>query len=305
MIDEVRVIRDWSYDTSIYSSGRFFFSGDAACFTDPLFSQGIQLAAQSAVSASAAIDRLMVHPEELESIHQWYAMSYKESYEQYHQFVASFYTYASFTEPESEFWRNRRLKESDDSRLERREWFHKLFSSMNDDEKKWTVADFRDRSSTLIAIGRHKRKELSDEFSEAELNPARIQWISKLTSTLNSITQLRWSGKEVVLRPYYKVHPLNFTLMPKFILGDETGRVMTKYPIEPDHLDLFKEILTGQVSYKSLVRNLAAVGVTETSSQIIIRLFEAGLLAGHDKRGNRVHVQDRLRFDGVGAELEV
>lgn len=305
MIDKVRVIRDWAYDTSTYSSGRFFFSGDAACFTDPLFSQGIQLAAQSAVSASAAIDRMMKFPEESERIHQWYASSYKESYEQYHQFVASFYTYASFTEPDSEFWRKRRLQESEDSRLERREWFQKLFTSVHDQDKQWTVEDFRDRSSTLIAIGRHKRKELSSEFSESELTLARVQWISKLTATLNSITNLRWSGKEAVLRPYYKVHPLDFTLTPKFLIGDETGRVMTKYPVEPKDLDIFREILTGQVSYKTLVRNLSAAGATETSSQIIVRMFEAGLLTGYDKNGKRVHVQDRLRFDGVGAELEV
>lgn len=41
------------------------------------------------------------------------------------------------------------------------------------------------------------------------------------------------------------------------------------------------------------------------SLQIVIRLMEAGLLSGYDKNGERVVIQDRLRFDGVGVEYEV
>jgi hypothetical protein len=33
--------------------------------------------------------------------------------------------------------------------------------------------------------------------------------------------------------------------------------------------------------------------------------MEAGLLDGFDKQGQKVLVQDRLRFDGVGVEYEV
>jgi hypothetical protein len=38
---------------------------------------------------------------------------------------------------------------------------------------------------------------------------------------------------------------------------------------------------------------------------MVIRLFEAGLLSGYNKQGERVHIQDRLRFDGVGVDYEV
>jgi hypothetical protein len=37
----------------------------------------------------------------------------------------------------------------------------------------------------------------------------------------------------------------------------------------------------------------------------VIRLMEAGLLTGYGKNDNRVFVQDRLRFDGVGTGYEV
>ncbi len=49
----------------------------------------------------------------------WYNRSYRDTYEQYHEFLASFYTFASFTEPDSEFWRKRRISESDAARTTR------------------------------------------------------------------------------------------------------------------------------------------------------------------------------------------
>jgi flavin-dependent dehydrogenase len=304
MVDEVRIVRDWSYDTTTFSAGRFFLCGDAACFTDPLFSQGVHLAAQSAVSAASAIDRLVNHPEEAETIHRWYGQTYGETYEQYHEFLASFYTFASFTEPASEFWQRRRIEESDDSRLERRAWFNKLVStaSLNDD---FRVSDFRDRAATMISIGKHQRLELSSEFSDAELNPARICWLSNLSEKLNTIVKIRWTGSEVKLYPYYKVHPTKFKLEPKFILGSEDGRVLSKYGIEPEYADVFRSLSQKDVDYKSLVLKLSTLGAKTASSQIIMRLFEAGLLVGLDKHGEPVPLPKRLRFDGIGVEYEV
>jgi flavin-dependent dehydrogenase len=303
-VEPVRVVRDWSYDTRTYSAGRFFLSGDSACFTDPLFSQGVHLATQSAVCAGAAIDRLQEHPEELEEVHRWYARTYGETFEQYHEFLAAFYTFASLTEPASEFWNRRRIEESEDNRLERRDWFHRLVEAVQSNGN-WTVGDFKDRASTMIAIGRHQRQELSDEFSDDELKPARVLWIARLTAQLNSIASLRWNGEEVVLHPSYKVNPRTFRLEPKLLLGNESGRVMTKYAVEPPVADLFRELRNGEVGYRSLSKSLVALGASEISSQLVIRLFEAGLLSGYNKQGERVHIQDRLRFDGVGVDYEV
>jgi flavin-dependent dehydrogenase len=303
-VDEVRVVRDWSYDTKMFSSGRFFLCGDSACFTDPLFSQGVHLATQSAVCAAAAIDRLTEHPEERDKIHKWYGKCYGETYEQYHEFLASFYTFASFTEPDSVFWRRRRIAETADERFERRKWFDRLVDKV-DQRDDWDIADFRDRASTMIAIGRHKRDTLSDEFSDNELNPARVAWITRLTKQLNSIKRLQWNGEEIVLQPYYKVNPQSFRLEPKYILANEAGRTMTKYTVDPSYEKIFNDLRTENFDYKTLVRRLTENGATETSSQMVIRLFEAGLLSGFDSAGRPVHVQDRLRFDGVGVEYEV
>lgn len=303
-VDEVRVVRDWSYDTKLFSQGRFFLSGDAACFTDPLFSQGVHLATQSAVCAASGIDRLSRHPEERDGVHDWYGKSYGETYEQYHEFLASFYTFASFTEPDSLFWRRRRIVESDDERFDRRRWFGRLTEKAQGGEG-WEMGDFRDRASTMIAIGRHQRKDLSDDFSERELVPAQLAWVSRLTKQLGSIKRLVWNGNDVRLRSYYKVNPQTFVLEPRLILSDDIGRTMTKYPAENGLEKVFRDLKAEEFDYKTLVRRLNANGAPETASKMVVRLFEAGLLSGFDALGKPVHIQDRLRFDGVGVEYEV
>jgi flavin-dependent dehydrogenase len=304
IVDKVRIVRDWSYDTKLFSDGRFFLCGDAACFTDPLFSQGVHLATQSAVCAAAAIDRLGRHPEERGEIHNWYDKCYGETYEQYHEFLASFYTFASFTEPDSQFWSRRRIAESDDDRFDRRRWFERLSEKAQNGEG-WEISDFRDRASTMIALGRHQRPSLSDAFSDSELIPARLGWISRLTKQLTSIKKLKWNGEKVLLRDYYKVDPHNFTLEPRQILANEDGRAMTKYPVGSRVKAIFDDLQAKAFDYRTLTRRLGEAGLGDVASQIVIRLFEAGLLKGYDDGDKPVHVQDRLRFDGVGVEYEV
>jgi flavin-dependent dehydrogenase len=303
MVDKVRVIHDWSYDSEVYSDGRYFLSGDSACFTDPLFSQGVHMATQSAVSAAAAIDRITKQEEEAEEVHAWYNRAYRETYDQYHEFLASFYTMASMTEPESEYWNKRAITGADDERLTSMRWFDRLAASSKDGT--WSVEDFRDRATILMSIGRHQRMELSDEFKDKELGPARVQWIGQLTKKLNRITRLQWNGEEVILKPYYKVDPETFGLAAKQVLANEQGRDMIKWTLEEKHRDIFRRLLKEDVGYKELIRSLGDTGQQELSSQIVIRLMEAGLLTGYDKHGEKVFIQDRLRFDGVGTEYEV
>ncbi|WP_369225996.1 chloramphenicol-biosynthetic FADH2-dependent halogenase CmlS [Streptomyces sp. R39] len=303
-VDEVRIVHDWSYDTEVFSADRYFLCGDAACFTDPLFSQGVHLASQSAVSAAAAIDRISREEAERDTVHAWYNRTYREAYEQYHEFLASFYTFASFTEPDSEFWRKRRISESDDDRLSRKAWFEKLVSK-GEDESAPSVTDFRDRASTMISIGRHQRPRLSDEFSEEELNAARVRWISDLTKRLNSITRLEWTGGKVLLKPHYRVEPLSFRLEQRDILANQEGLDMAQYPMDDEARQVFQDLAEEGFGYRTLVKRLGGVGRQELSTQIVLRLMEAGLLTGYDKNGDKVVVQGRLHFGGVGVEYEV
>jgi hypothetical protein len=301
--DEVRIIHDWSYNSELYSSDRWFLSGDSAAFTDPLFSQGIQMATQSAVSAAAAIDRISDHPNEAGLVHEWYSRAYRETYEKYHEFLAAFYTMASFSEPDSEFWSRRRIDRQTDSRVESRRWFRKLVDLREDGG--WSAEEFRERATTMMSIGRHQREELSSEFSDAELVPARIRWVGQLNKALRSISRLEWVGESVLLKPYFKIDPISLRLMPKQVIGNELGQDMLKWSLDERHRDIFEQMHTRGMGYKELEKELSSSDDAELSSQIIIRLFEAGLLRGFDKHGDRVLIQDRLRFDGVGTEYEV
>jgi flavin-dependent dehydrogenase len=301
MVDGVRIVQDWSYDADHFSAGRYFLCGDAACFTDPLFSQGVHLASQSAVSAATAIDRMTSNPRESEAVHEWYNRSYRDAYEGYHQFLASFYTFASFTEPESEFWLKRRITEADDDRLARKQWFDRL----SGDDGSLAVPEFQDRAATMIRIGKHQRQELSDEFSEEELNGARVRWISELTRRLNRITRFAWTGSKVLLKPHYKVEPLSLRLEQVHVLADDGGLDLTQYAMGEAERRLFQDMADEGFGYRTLVKRLSTVGKQELAAQLVTRLMEEGMLTGYDANGERVVIQGRLHFGGVGVEYEV
>jgi NAD(P)-dependent dehydrogenase (short-subunit alcohol dehydrogenase family) len=89
------------------------------------------------------------------------------------------------------------------------------------------------------------------------------------------------------------------------VLANEVGRDMIKYTFEEEHRQIFKDLLEQNFGYRMLVKKLGDTGKQDISSQVVIRLIEAGLLTGYDKKGERVIIQDRLRFDGVGVEYEV
>jgi hypothetical protein len=112
-------------------------------------------------------------------------------------------------------------------------------------------------------------------------------------------------GEEVLLKPYYKIDPVEFRLMPKQVLTNEAGRDMLKWTLDERHQQIVQRMQREGLGFKELESELSGADRSEVSSQIIIRLFEAGLLRGFDKNGERVVLQDRLRFDGVGTEYEV
>lgn len=132
-----------------------------------------------------------------------------------------------------------------------------------------------------------------------------MRWISDLTARLNSITRLRWSGSKAILKPYYRVEPTSFRLEPREILANEDELDMNQYPMDEATRQIFQDLAEEEFGYRTLVKRLGAVGRQELSTQIVLRLMEAGLLTGYDSDGNEVTVQGRLHFGGVGVEYEV
>lgn len=302
---ETRIIREWSYDATRFSFGRVFMCGDAACFTDPLFSQGVHLATQSGVCAAAAIDALSKKPERADVVHHWFDASYRASYSQYHEFLASFYSYASRLMPSSAFWSKRRVEGFADKRFENTLWMKSLTGQAEAGEEGAAIDQFVGRSGTMIGIGQHLNKTLNEDFTEAELAQKRLLWIANLTKSLNRIQKFSWVGDEVKLESTFKVEPLTFALREETVVCNEHGVAMSKYPLNEQYREILASLKTEEVGYKELMRRLQSLDQADVASQIVIRLIEAGLLRGYDKKGERVVIQKRLRFDGVGAEYEV
>jgi len=62
-------------------------------------------------------------------------------------------------------------------------------------------------------------------------------------------------------------------------LANEDGVDLLKYPLEEEHRRIFENLAKEDTSYRELIRQLSAAGRPELSSQIGIRLMEAGPLA--------------------------
>ncbi|MYD54870.1 MAG: tryptophan 7-halogenase [Chloroflexi bacterium] len=112
LIDDPRVIRDWSYTSQRLVGDRFILVGDAACFIDPLFSSGVHLAMSSAVLASAYVTSALRDPEMQKPAAEVYTQLYMQQYHQFREMAALFY--ASNRTSDSYFWEARRLTQTSD-----------------------------------------------------------------------------------------------------------------------------------------------------------------------------------------------
>ena len=297
--DEVRVLREWSYEAKALSVGRAFLCGDSGCFIDPLFSQGVHLATYSATCAAAAIDHLSNHPEDDSIVHAWYDKAYRDGYLRYHKFVAGFY--ACNDEPDSKFWSSRKIEGARDARFDGKEWFTAL-SGQQIEAGASGADELEEGAATLADLWQHSTRVISDDYNEAELSARRITRAAQFIKDFKRMDRMNWKSAEVRLSPSFKVHQTGFHLERQYFLGDEHGRLMTAYPVTPAHRDLFASLITEPMPFKMLSERLKAIGGSGTPLQIVSRLVEEGFLEGRDAAGQLVKVRSPLRFGGVGAE---
>jgi len=301
--DEVRVLREWSYESKELSRGRAFLCGDSGCFIDPLFSSGVHLATYSATLAAAAIDHLWQHPQDETQVRAWYDRSYRDAYLRYHKFVAGFY--ACNEEPNSQFWGNRHIAGAKDQRFDGKEWFTAL-SGQNVESGASGADEVEEGAAALADLWQHSTKEISDRYDDSELSIRRLTWAAQLTKQFQSMQTVKWMAKEVQLVPWYKVHPTTFKLEKQFFLGDENERMLTAYSITPEHHAVFQSLLQQPASYSDLTARLKKIeGGQGTPYQILGRLHEQGMIRGFDKDGKMVHIRQALRFGGVGSEDDI
>lgn len=301
-IDEVRVLREWSYDSKQLSMGRAFMCGDSGCFIDPLFSQGVHLATYSGMMAAAAIDYLYDHPEDTAEVHEWYDRSYRAAYQRYHKFLAGFY---SCNGHESPFWRGRRIAGASDQRFAGKDWFQTM-TGQNIDAGAEGTRELEEGAAMLATLWQHRSGEVNDNFDEAELQSRRLKWGNDLLRQYQSMASVRWRTNEVRLVRTFKVHPTTFKLERQTFIGTEDGRAMTSHVLTEDHRKLFDSLRTQPLSYNQLTDRLKQIGGGQaTAFEVTRRLFEAGFLEGRDSSGEVVRLQNVLRFGGVGADDDI
>jgi len=298
-VEMVRVVREWAYDATTLATNRAFLCGDSACFIDPLFSQGVHLATYSATLAAAAIDHLHEHPEDSDDVHSWYDRTYREAYNRYHKFLSAFYT--NVDEKDSVFWSNRKITSARDTRFEGKEWFTSL-TGQNVEAEDEVVNELDRNASTLAHLWSHSKKELSDQFDDNELAARRMQWGNQLVKEIRSFRTIHWRSKQVRAIPSFKVNPTSFKLERQLFLGDENGRMTTRFVITEAQRDMFASLITNPLSYRDLVKKLKEVQIKGIPLQVILGLLEENFLEGRDQDGNPVKIQTALRFGGVGAD---
>jgi flavin-dependent dehydrogenase len=300
--EEVRILREWSYEGKELSHHPAFFCGDSACFIDPLFSSGVHLATYSGMLAAAAIDHLYENPQDKDEVHAWYDKAYREAYQRYHKFVAAFY--ACNDEPDSTFWSARKIAGAEDARFEGKRWFETLTGETVHSDSAG-VEEVEQGASTLATLWQHGTKEISDDYDGSELANRRLVFANELLKQFQSMKSIKWTGKEVRLEPSYRVHPTSFKLERQYFIGDESGRTMRAYALSEEHRKLFEELKANPMSFQHLTQRLKDLGGHGTPLQIVGRLNEEHFLQGFDKDGKPVKIRSALRFGGVGSEDDI
>ena len=293
--EKVRATRDWAYEASSYTTERVFLCGDAACFIDPLFSQGVHLAAFSAVLASAGIDYLLDNPEAALRVQDWYNQSYREAYNGYHEFLTAFY--AINCSRNSDFWQRRGIAGGSDSRFDGKKWF----ATPSGEETTDAAEEIARRGLALGELWRHGSGQLCEDFDETELSLRRLRWAGDRMKVFKGMKFVRWTSSRVNLAASFKVDPLSFKLEKTAYLEDTEGRCFRTLPANESHRRLFESSLSQDFNFRELTRELRKAGVNNLPTQVVGEMLESGFLTGYDSDNRPLRVESPLRFSGVGA----
>jgi len=153
LVSPIRIIRDYSYDSTRFYGPGYLMAGDAACFIDPVFSTGVHLASLAGyLGATTATAIVRGEVDEAEACAA-YDARYRASFERYLRFLYFFYDHNE--DPDSYFWTARRLLTHAQEEVDSRTGFVRLMSGNAD----WhampgLVAREHDRFAHAIKVGR-------------------------------------------------------------------------------------------------------------------------------------------------------
>ena len=153
LVSPVRIIRDYSYDSTRFWGPGYLMAGDAACFIDPVFSTGVHLACTSGfLGARTAVAILRDGADDTEALTA-YDAAYRGAFERYLRFLTFFYDHNA--DPDSYFWQARRILTHAAEPLDARTAFVRLMSGGGDRETMpELVTRERDRWTDAIRFGR-------------------------------------------------------------------------------------------------------------------------------------------------------
>jgi halogenation protein CepH len=160
LVSDVRIIRDYSYDSARFHGPGYLLAGDAACFIDPVFSTGVHLACLAAYLGGRAAARIVRGEAEESEALAGYDRAYRSAFDRYLRFLYFFYDHN--VEADSYFWQARRILAHVPEDMEARTAFVRLISGRGDweslpelvsnEQERWDDAIRRGRPSALPGV---------------------------------------------------------------------------------------------------------------------------------------------------------
>jgi halogenation protein CepH len=157
LVSPIRIVRDYSYDSTRFHGPGYLMAGDAACFIDPVFSTGVHLACLSAFLGARAVTRIVRGECDEGEALAAYDASYRGAFDRYLRFLYFFYDHN--VDADSYFWQARRILSHCPDDLESRSAFVRLMSGRNDwdampellarEHARWGTACERQRAAGL------------------------------------------------------------------------------------------------------------------------------------------------------------
>jgi halogenation protein CepH len=150
LVSPIRMIRDYSYDSSRFWGPGHLMAGDAACFIDPVFSTGVHLASLAGFLGARAVEQVLRDGRsEAEALGD-YEVAYRGAFDRYLRFLYFFYDHN--VDRDSYFWQARSILAHAPADLDARTAFVRLMSGGGDREAIPALVD-REQARWSNAVG--------------------------------------------------------------------------------------------------------------------------------------------------------
>lgn len=210
---ELRVRRDWSYANTKYWREGLVLVGDAACFVDPLLSQGVHLATYSGLLAARSINSCLAGRVDEKEAFEEFEFRYRREYELFYQYLT--YLYDMNQDQDSFFWAARSLLKTEERGNEA---FIRLLAGQASADSAIALAQdyFDARQGSGEALG----EALNEDFdpSDSILGDAQTASVKKLLPAM-----AHEAGQVQLLARFGKNRPQEVPLREGGLIASEDG----------------------------------------------------------------------------------